>query len=76
MTLETTKKERRKQAMTTTTIDRDSITKVTTHIRDSNGGSLYRIGTVDLVVLNGTYREMGLQYGDLAKDKILATRDV
>jgi len=61
--------------MTTTTIDRDSITKEATHIRDSNGGSLFRIGTVDLVVLNGTYREMGQQYGDLAKEKILATRE-
>lgn len=61
--------------MTTANIDRDSITTEAKHVRDSNGGSLYRIGSIDMVVLNGTYKEMGLQYGDLAKDKLLATRD-
>ena len=61
--------------MTTANIDRDSITTEAKHVRDSNGGSLYRIGSINMVVLNGTYKEMGLQYGDLAKDKLLATRD-
>ena len=45
--------------MTTANIDRDSITTEAKHVRDSNGGSLYRIGSIDTVVLNGTYKEMG-----------------
>ena len=56
-------------------IDRDSITKEVTLIRNWKGGSLYQIGGIDLVVLNGTYKEMGQQYGHLVKDKIIATRE-
>ena len=44
--------------MTTTTsyaadVDRDAITTEVTHVRDWNGGRLYRVGGMDLVVLNG-----------------------
>jgi hypothetical protein len=38
-------------------------------------GKLYRLGILDVVVLNGTYKEMGRQYGTLMKDKILTIRD-
>ena len=53
-------------------VDRNSITTEVTHIQDWNGGSLHRIGGVDMVVLNGTYKEMGRQYGHLAKDNMIA----
>lgn len=56
-------------------IDRDSITKEATLIKNWKGGSLYRIGGIDLVVLNGTCKEMGQQYGYFVKDKIIATRE-
>jgi len=57
------------------TIDRDAITKEATHVKDLNGGSLYKVGILDLVILNGTYKQMGEQYGALAKEKIITTRD-
>lgn len=56
-------------------VDKNSITREVTHVSDWNGGSLYKIGKLDLVVLNGSYKEMGRQYGHMAKDKIIAARD-
>ncbi|MDX8339041.1 C45 family autoproteolytic acyltransferase/hydrolase [Draconibacterium sp. IB214405] len=56
-------------------IDKNLIVKDVKHVKDSNGGSLYKIGPLDLIVLNGTYKEMGRQYGELAKEKMVATRD-
>jgi len=44
-------------------INMDSITTEVTHVQDWNGGSLHRIGGVDMVVLNGTYKEMGRRTG-------------
>ena len=35
-------------------IDRNSITKEVKHVKDLYGGSLHKIGTLDLLVLNGT----------------------
>lgn len=61
-----------KHTNTAKDVDRDSITTEVTHVQDWNGGSLHRIGGVDMVVLNGTYKEMGRQYGHLAKDKMIA----
>ncbi len=46
-------------AQGTQEVDRNSITSEVTHVRDWNGGSLHQIGALDLVVLNGTYKEMG-----------------
>ncbi len=40
-------------------VDRNSITSEATQLKDWKGGSLYQIGVLDLVVLNGTYKEMG-----------------
>jgi len=56
-------------------VDRDLITTEATLVGDFEGGQLYRVGTLDIAVLNGTYKEMGRQYGSLVKDKILSTRD-
>lgn len=36
------------------------------------GGKLYRIGEVRVLELTGSYRQMGRQYGDLAKDDLQA----
>ena len=41
-----------------------------TFIKSSEGGRLYRADKFDIVVLTGTYREMGRQYGALVGDKI------
>ncbi len=62
-------------AQTNTKVDKNSITQKATKIKDYQGGSLYRIGVMDIVVLNGTYKEMGQQYGYLVKDKIIGARD-
>ncbi len=56
-------------------LDRDAITSEVTRVRDSGGGSLHRVGSLPVVVMNGTYEEMGRQYGDLMKDELHATRD-
>lgn len=34
------------------------------------GGIRYRAGAYDVIVLNGSYREMGRQYGALMKDEL------
>ena len=64
-----------KKRQKTQDVDRNSITSEAKHVRDWNGGSLYQIGGLDLVVLNGTYKEMGRQYGHLVKDKLIVSRD-
>jgi hypothetical protein len=39
-------------------------------VAEFEGGMLYKKGPVDLVVLSGTYRQMGRQYGGLLSGKI------
>ena len=56
-------------------IDRDSIDSTMKEIGSHGEGKLYRQGVLDVVVLEGTFKEMGCQYGNLLKDKILAVRD-
>ena len=56
-------------------IDRDKIESSMKEISTYEGGKLYRQGVLDVVVLNGTFMEMGRQYGNLMKDKIIAVRD-
>lgn len=58
-----------------TNTEMNSITSEVTHVRDSGGGTLYQVGTLPVVVMNGSYKEMGQQYGDLAKDRLLGARD-
>ncbi|MBN1288781.1 MAG: hypothetical protein JXA49_03985 [Actinobacteria bacterium] len=41
-----------------------------TYVKSFEGGNLYRLGKLDVVVLSGTYGEMGRQYGALLKEKI------
>lgn len=57
-------------------IDKDAITAEATLENDVDGGQRYRIGILNLVVLNGTHAEMGRQYGTLMKDELHATRDI
>lgn len=40
------------------------------------GGNRYSAGPYHVVVLSGTYREMGRQYGGLMKDELLAVYDL
>lgn len=40
------------------------------------GGNRYSAGPYHVVVLSGTYREMGRQYGSLMKDELLAVYDL
>jgi hypothetical protein len=40
------------------------------------GGERYSAGPYDVIVLSGTYREMGRQYGSLMKDELLAVYDI
>lgn len=61
--------------MKTQDIGKDEIVSNAKFVREYEGGKLFRIGILDLVVLNGTHKEMGQQYGHLVKDKILTTRD-
>ena len=61
--------------MKTQNIDKDKINSNAKLVREYEGGQLFRVGILDLVVLNGTHKEMGQQYGGLVKDKILTTRD-
>lgn len=57
------------------TIDRDAIDASLTEVRSHGDGKVYRLGVLDVVVLKGTFKEMGIQYGTLMKDKILAVRE-
>jgi len=59
--------------MKTENIDKDKIDSNVKLVREYEGAQLFHIGILDLVVLNGTHKEMGQQYGGLLKDKILAT---
>lgn len=43
-----------------------------TFIKEFEGGKLYQSGIFDVVILKGTYRQMGRQYGGLVKDKIIS----
>jgi hypothetical protein len=61
--------------MKTQNIDKDKIDSNAKLVREYEGAQLFRVGILDLVVLNGTHKEMGQQYGGLVKDKILTTRD-
>ena len=61
--------------MKTENIDKDKIDSNVKLVREYEGAQLFHIGILDLVVLNGTHKEMGQQYGGLLKEKILTTRD-
>jgi len=39
-------------------------------LREFEGGRLHRAERIDILVLQGTYREMGRQYGGLLREKI------
>ena len=56
-------------------IDRDAVELSLKEIATHGKGKLSRLGVLDVVVLEGTFLEMGRQYGHLLKDKILAVRD-
>ncbi|MGP8190943.1 MAG: C45 family autoproteolytic acyltransferase/hydolase [Methanobacterium sp.] len=56
-------------------IDKDTIDSNAKLVSEYAGAQLFHVGILDLVVLNGTHKEMGHQYGSLEKDKILTTRD-
>ena len=56
-------------------VNRDAVETTAKEVRTFQGGKLSRLGILDLVELNGTFYEMGLQYGTLMKDKIIAVRD-
>ncbi len=47
-----------------------------TQIASFEGGERYSAGSYPVVVLSGTYREMGRQYGSLMKDELLAVYDI
>ena len=60
----------------TTTSDKfdpawDEIVSEATEVAEFEGGQLYKQDAVHIVVLNGTYGEMGRQYGHLLKEQIL-----
>ena len=48
----------------------DKIDSEATKIAEFEGGQLYKQNAVHIVVLNGTYYEMGRQYGHLLKEQI------
>lgn len=56
-------------------IDKNAIVTSIKEVKTFQGGKLSRLGILDLVELNGTFYEMGFQYGTLMKDKIIAVRD-
>ena len=56
-------------------IDRDAVETSKKEIGSHGNGKLYRQGVLDVVVLEGTFMEMGRQYGTLLKDKILAIQN-
>ncbi|MBU2473665.1 MAG: hypothetical protein KKG91_02915, partial [Candidatus Omnitrophica bacterium] len=39
-------------------------------VKEFEGGKLYQAGGIDLLELNGSYHQMGRQYGGLLKQKI------
>lgn len=53
----------------------DEISTDVQNVDEFEGGELYRHETLDLVVLNGSYKEMGRQYGTLLKEKIEWVKD-
>ena len=55
--------------------DRNAIESSIKEIGTHGEGKLSSVGVLDVVVLKGTFLEMGRQYGALLKDKILAVRD-
>ena len=46
-----------------------------TDVAEFEGGKLYKMSPCHLLVLNGTHRQMGRQYGHLLKDQIHYMRD-
>lgn len=48
----------------------DKIDSKVTKIAEYEGGQLYKQNAIHIVVLNGTYYEMGRQYGHLLKEQI------
>ncbi|MDX1779558.1 MAG: hypothetical protein R3339_11810, partial [Thermodesulfobacteriota bacterium] len=48
----------------------DKIESKAAKIAEFEGGQLYKQNAVHIVVLNGTYFEMGRQYGHLLKEQI------
>jgi hypothetical protein len=48
----------------------DEVDATATEVADFEGGKHYKQNTVNLVVLEGTYYEMGRQYGHLLKEQI------
>lgn len=48
----------------------------TTEVAEYEGGQLYKMNPCYLLVLNGSYRQMGRQYGQLLKDQIKYMRDL
>jgi len=62
-------------ADTAPSFDRDAVDNTLKEVASHGDGKVYRLGVIDVVVLNGDFKEMGRQYGTLMKDKILAVRD-
>ena len=48
----------------------DKIDSMVTMAAEFEGGQLYKQNAIHIVVLNGTYYEMGRQYGHLLKEQI------
>lgn len=48
----------------------DEVDSTATEVADFEGGKHYKQNTINLVVLEGTYYEMGRQYGHLLKEQI------
>ena len=48
----------------------DEIDSKATKVAELEGGQLYTQNAIHIVVLNGTYYEMGRQYGHLLKEQI------
>jgi hypothetical protein len=46
-------------------IDQDTIDSNAKLVSEYAGAQLFHVGILDLVVLNGTHKEMGHQYGSL-----------
>lgn len=54
----------------------DEIDADHTEVAEFEGAQLYKMNPCNLVVLNGTYHEMGRQYGHLLKDGIAYMREL
>lgn len=54
----------------------DTCDTTATEVAEFEGGQLYKMNPCNLMVLNGTYRQMGRQYGHLMKDGIHYMRDL